>query len=345
MPTPHASPRPPSCAAPGTTSSSPGGTRSCRSASLIPTHPTAPMFTNSGMMPFVPLLPGRGAGAVRAAPGRLDPEVRAGRRQAQRPRRHRALAPPPQLLRDARQLQLRRLLQGRGHRRGPGSSSPRCSGSTATASGSPSTSSDDEAEDIWADEVGFPRERIQRLDKDNFWEMGDTGPCGPSLGDLLRLRPGVRPRRRPGQPGGRGPLRRVLEPGLHRSTSGAPTASCTTCPSQNIDTGAGPRAHPGRARRQPGALRRRRRCAGLVDEAQSVTGRRLARVRAGRHRPAAAGRPRPHHDVPRGRRRHPVQRGPRLRAAPHHPPGRPLRLPARRRAPGLPRHGRAHAST
>jgi alanyl-tRNA synthetase len=40
--------------------------------------------------------------------------------------------------------------------------------------------SDDEAEDIWADAVGFPRSRIQRLDKDNFWEMGDTGPCGPS---------------------------------------------------------------------------------------------------------------------------------------------------------------------
>src|SRR3546814_5998816 len=34
--------------------------------------------------------------------------------------------------------------------------------------------SDDEAEDIWADGVGVPRARIQRLDKDNFWEMGDT---------------------------------------------------------------------------------------------------------------------------------------------------------------------------
>ena len=40
--------------------------------------------------------------------------------------------------------------------------------------------SDDEAEEIWADEVGFPPTRIQRLDKDNFWEMGDVGPCGPS---------------------------------------------------------------------------------------------------------------------------------------------------------------------
>jgi alanyl-tRNA synthetase len=40
--------------------------------------------------------------------------------------------------------------------------------------------SDDEAEEIWADAVGVPRERIQRLgDKDNFWQMGETGPCGP----------------------------------------------------------------------------------------------------------------------------------------------------------------------
>jgi alanyl-tRNA synthetase len=39
---------------------------------------------------------------------------------------------------------------------------------------------DDEAVELWVDEVGFPAERIQRLDKDNFWEMGDTGPCGPS---------------------------------------------------------------------------------------------------------------------------------------------------------------------
>ncbi|MHB1496843.1 MAG: alanine--tRNA ligase [Acidimicrobiales bacterium] len=38
---------------------------------------------------------------------------------------------------------------------------------------------DDEAADIWADEVGLPRERIQRTKEDNFWEMGDTGPCGP----------------------------------------------------------------------------------------------------------------------------------------------------------------------
>ena len=39
---------------------------------------------------------------------------------------------------------------------------------------------DDEAETLWATKTGVPRERIVRLDeKDNFWQMGDTGPCGP----------------------------------------------------------------------------------------------------------------------------------------------------------------------
>ncbi|MFL0805575.1 MAG: alanine--tRNA ligase [Agarilytica sp.] len=40
--------------------------------------------------------------------------------------------------------------------------------------------SDDEAADIWKKEVGVNPERFSRLDEDNFWQMGDTGPCGPS---------------------------------------------------------------------------------------------------------------------------------------------------------------------
>ncbi|MEL4202416.1 alanine--tRNA ligase [Plesiomonas shigelloides] len=47
--------------------------------------------------------------------------------------------------------------------------------------------SDDEAYDIWAKEIGIPEERIVRIGdnkgapyaSDNFWQMGDTGPCGP----------------------------------------------------------------------------------------------------------------------------------------------------------------------
>ena len=39
--------------------------------------------------------------------------------------------------------------------------------------------SDDEAADIWVKEIGVSPDRISRLDADNFWQMGDTGPCGP----------------------------------------------------------------------------------------------------------------------------------------------------------------------
>ena len=39
---------------------------------------------------------------------------------------------------------------------------------------------DDEAEELWQKVAGVPKDRIFRLDeKDNFWQMGETGPCGP----------------------------------------------------------------------------------------------------------------------------------------------------------------------
>jgi alanyl-tRNA synthetase len=49
------------------------------------------------------------------------------------------------------------------------------------------TSTDDEAFRIWTEEIGVPKERCirigdkggQKYHSDNFWQMGDTGPCGP----------------------------------------------------------------------------------------------------------------------------------------------------------------------
>ena len=38
---------------------------------------------------------------------------------------------------------------------------------------------DDESFNIWKDVIGVPEERIQRGDKDNFWQMNIPGPCGP----------------------------------------------------------------------------------------------------------------------------------------------------------------------
>ncbi len=149
------------------------------SASLIPTHPTAPMFTNSGMMQFVPIFLGEERPPFdppRAAS--IQKCVRAGGKHNDldaigRTPRHlsffemlgnfsfgdyfKAEAIPWawELLTEVLGLDAERLWV------------------TVHVS-------DDEAEEIWADAVGVPRGRIQRLDKDNFWEMGDTGPCGPS---------------------------------------------------------------------------------------------------------------------------------------------------------------------
>ncbi|MBW2175494.1 MAG: alanine--tRNA ligase [Deltaproteobacteria bacterium] len=45
---------------------------------------------------------------------------------------------------------------------------------------------DDEAYDLWHEKIGIPTERIVRFgEEDNFWAMGDTGPCGPCSELLL----------------------------------------------------------------------------------------------------------------------------------------------------------------
>ena len=50
--------------------------------------------------------------------------------------------------------------------------------------------SDDEAAALWRDEVGVDERRIHRLgDNDNFWQMADTGPCGPCSEIFFDLRP------------------------------------------------------------------------------------------------------------------------------------------------------------
>ena len=58
---------------------------------------------------------------------------------------------------------------------------------------------DDEAYDIWSQEIGVPRERIVRIGdnkgaryaSDNFWQMADTGPCGPCSEIFYDHGPGV----------------------------------------------------------------------------------------------------------------------------------------------------------
>jgi len=62
---------------------------------------------------------------------------------------------------------------------------------------------DDEAERIWREEVGVAPDRIVRLDEaDNFWSMGETGPCGPcsEIYYDLGMRPGSKPEFDPNDP-------------------------------------------------------------------------------------------------------------------------------------------------
>ena len=51
---------------------------------------------------------------------------------------------------------------------------------------------DEEAFEVWRDKIGLPSGRIVRLgEKDNFWQMGETGPCGPCSEILYDQGPGV----------------------------------------------------------------------------------------------------------------------------------------------------------
>jgi len=98
---------------------------------------------------------------------------------------------------------------------------------------------DDEAEDIWVKEMGFPIERVSRLgDDDNFWTMGDTGPCGPSSEIFYDHGPDV-PGGPPGSPDG--DLDRYIEiwnlvfTQFDRSADGTLTPLQKPC----VDTGMG----------------------------------------------------------------------------------------------------------
>ncbi|MCB1257527.1 MAG: alanine--tRNA ligase, partial [Microthrixaceae bacterium] len=97
---------------------------------------------------------------------------------------------------------------------------------------------DDEAEEIWVDSVGFPRERIQRLDKDNFWEMGETGPCGPSSEIFFDYGPEVGPQGGPANPASENRYVEIWNLVFTQYFRGA-DGSLRDLPNRNVDTGAG----------------------------------------------------------------------------------------------------------
>jgi alanyl-tRNA synthetase len=242
------------------------------SASLIPTHPSAPMFTNSGMMPFVPYF--LGEEPVPFKPARavsVQRCVRAGGKHNDldaigRSPRHLsffemlgnfsfgdyfkadAISWAWEFVTEVLELDAGRLW--------------------VTVH-----ESDDEAEELWADGVGFPRERIQRLGKENFWEMGETGPCGPSSEIFWDYGPEVGP---DGGPANSAAEDRYVElwnlvfPQFLRGADG----HLSDLPSKNIDTGAGLERIMAVLAGSP-SLYASDTLTALVDEAQSVTGHRL----------------------------------------------------------------------
>ncbi len=63
---------------------------------------------------------------------------------------------------------------------------------------------DDDAERLWQEVVGVPKSRIFRLgEKDNFWQMGETGPCGPCSEIFYDFGPEAGPGEFPDDPGER----------------------------------------------------------------------------------------------------------------------------------------------
>jgi alanyl-tRNA synthetase len=105
--------------------------------------------------------------------------MRARRRQAQRPRQCRLYRAPSHVLRDARQLLFRRLFQGARDRAclEPADQDFAINKERLLVT---VYHTDDDAFDLWRKIAGIPESRIIRIPtNDNFWAMGDTGPCGP----------------------------------------------------------------------------------------------------------------------------------------------------------------------
>ena len=222
------------------------------------------LFTNAGMVQFKDVFTGaRDARRTSARPS-SQKCVRAGGKHNDLDEVGKTAA-PPHVLRDARQLLVRRLLQGRRDRLGVGAARPRIYGIdptrlVVTVFGGddelPGVGADDEARAIWKKVTGFADDRIIGLGaKDNFWLMGDTGPMGPC--SEIHYYHG---RRRPPAPADR------TDPAC-AGTAGSRSGTWSSCsssgketdgplvplPAPSIDTGAGLErvtvGRPGRAAR------------------------------------------------------------------------------------------------
>lgn len=244
------------------------------SAGLIPHHPSAPMFTNSGMMPFVPYFLGE-------EPVPYDPPRAASIQKCVRAGgKHNDL---DQIGRSPRHLSFFEMLGNFSF------------GDYFKAEAIPWAwelvtevlgidgdrvwvtvhVSDDEAHEIWADGVGFPAERIQRLDEDNFWEMGETGPCGPCSELFFDFGPGLGPDGGPANPEAEDRYVEFWNLVFTQYYRGADRA-LTDLPSRNVDTGGGLERMLG-VLKGDHSLYAADSVSRMVDASQSLTGVKLGR--------------------------------------------------------------------
>jgi alanyl-tRNA synthetase len=96
---------------------------------------------------------------------------------------------------------------------------------------------DDEAERLWQEVAGVPKDRIFRLGEDyNFWQMGETGPCGPNTEIHYDLGPDAGPANFPDDPGERYvEIWNLVFMQYDRDASG----KLTPLPKPSVDTGMG----------------------------------------------------------------------------------------------------------
>jgi alanyl-tRNA synthetase len=147
------------------------------SSSLVPEHPAAPLFTNAGMVQFLPVFFGE------------EPPLSPRATSSQKCLRVRGKHDDIEVIgRSTRHLTFFEMLGnfsfGDYFKAGAIEYAWEFLTETLGLDGermwATVHTSDDEAAQLWHELVGLPDERIQRMGQDNFWEMGTTGPCGPS---------------------------------------------------------------------------------------------------------------------------------------------------------------------
>ena len=127
------------------------------------------------------------------------------------------------------------------------------------------------------------------------------------------------------------------------STTWRDDGSMTPLPAPSIDTGLGPDRLAAILQDVPSVYETEHFMA-LIRYGEERSGKKYGDEPAGHPRAAHPGRPRPRHDVPDRRRRRAVERGPRLRAAPHHAPRDPAGPRARHRRTSCPASARSSST-